>query len=262
MTSTQVQTGKVDNYIDLRIYRGINTIDPSLIDKVTRSSPSRFFARNRNYLQLMYIQHFMDLQLAVDPYKRCVLFESTYWLLKTHKVSWHISANQISTKHSPTAVVWYDMRSDDCNFHRKIRHLVEELITFFVYFWTSEILIETCYPENNSFRDRDLKRVTQCWMPSKFSDAELYTTYEFLSNIMFLTWIILFNNVFSSTFINRSINVLLEFWGVRVASTVFTMFASRAFHNVIWLQHSNAPSFNIVMCWNFTSIGCDCDSCM
>ena len=49
----------------------------------------------------------MDLQLAVDPYKRRVLFESMDWLLKTQKVSWHISANQISTKHSPTAVVWY-----------------------------------------------------------------------------------------------------------------------------------------------------------
>ena len=24
----------------------------------------------------LYIQHCMDLQLAVDPYKRCVLFES------------------------------------------------------------------------------------------------------------------------------------------------------------------------------------------
>ena len=44
----------------------------------------------------------MDLQLAVDPYKRLVLFESMDWLPKTHKVSWHISANQISTKYSPT----------------------------------------------------------------------------------------------------------------------------------------------------------------
>ena len=55
-----------------------------------------------------YIQHCMDLQLAVDPYKTPVLFESTDWLSKIHRVSWHISANQISTKHSPTAVVWYE----------------------------------------------------------------------------------------------------------------------------------------------------------
>ena len=53
-----------------------------------------------------YIQHCMDLQLAVDPYKKRVLFESMDWLPKTHIVSWHISANQISTKHSPTVVVW------------------------------------------------------------------------------------------------------------------------------------------------------------
>ena len=34
-------------------------------------------------------------------------------------------------------------------------------------------LIETRYRENDSFRDRDLIHVTQCRMPSKFSDAEL-----------------------------------------------------------------------------------------
>ena len=55
-----------------------------------------------------YIQHCMDLQLAVDPYKRHLLFESMDWLPKTHKVSWHISANQISTKHSPTVALWYE----------------------------------------------------------------------------------------------------------------------------------------------------------
>ena len=60
------------------------------------------------WLCTQYIQHCMDLQLAVDPYKRPVLFESTDWLSKIHRVSWHISANQISTKHSPTAVVWYE----------------------------------------------------------------------------------------------------------------------------------------------------------
>ena len=34
-------------------------------------------------------------------------------------------------------------------------------------------LIETLYRENTSFRDRDLKRVTQCLIASKFSDAEI-----------------------------------------------------------------------------------------
>ena len=50
----------------------------------------------------------MDLQLTVDPYKKHVLLESMDWLPKTHRVSWHISANQISTKHSPTAASWYE----------------------------------------------------------------------------------------------------------------------------------------------------------
>ena len=34
-------------------------------------------------------------------------------------------------------------------------------------------LIETLYRENDSFRNRDLIRVTQCRIASKFSDAEL-----------------------------------------------------------------------------------------
>ena len=55
-----------------------------------------------------YTQLCMDLQLAVDPYKRRVRFESMDWLPKTYKVIWHISANQISTKYSPTTVVWYE----------------------------------------------------------------------------------------------------------------------------------------------------------
>ena len=66
------------------------------------------FLKWRSLDSLCYIQHCMDLQLAVDPYKRPVLFESMDWLSKIHRVSWHISANQISTKHSPTAVVWYE----------------------------------------------------------------------------------------------------------------------------------------------------------
>ena len=66
-----------------------------------------------------YIQHCMDLQLAVDPYKRRVLFESMDWLSKSHIVSWHISANQVSTKHSPTAVVWYEHGLKKCIFPDK-----------------------------------------------------------------------------------------------------------------------------------------------
>ena len=85
--------------------------------------------------QACYMQHCMDLQLAVDPYKRCVLFEMD-WLSKTHKVSWHISANQILTKHSPMAVVWNEewglQFSQKSDIWRRIDHL-------FVYFWTSEI---------------------------------------------------------------------------------------------------------------------------
>ena len=65
-------------------------------------------ASKNKSVQCTYIQHCMDLQLAVDPYKKRVLFESMDWLPKTHRVCWHISANQISTKHSPTAASWYE----------------------------------------------------------------------------------------------------------------------------------------------------------
>ena len=42
-----------------------------------------------------------------------------------------------------------------------------------IYKYSLQILIKTRYCENNSFRDRDLICVTQCRMPSKFSDTEL-----------------------------------------------------------------------------------------
>ena len=76
------------------------------------------------------IQHCMDLQLAVDPYKRRVLFENMDWLPKTHIVSWHISANQISTKlqtfTNGGGMIW----GVRIAIFTEIRHLVEELITF------------------------------------------------------------------------------------------------------------------------------------
>ena len=89
-------------------------------------------------LYCCYIQHCMDLQLAVDPYKRRVLFESMDWLPKAHKVSWHISASQPNIHQRR----WYDMRSDDCNFHRN-QTLVGELITFLSIFGPQKLGILT-----------------------------------------------------------------------------------------------------------------------
>ena len=83
-----------------------------------------------------YIQHCMDLQLAVDPYKKHVLFESMDWLPKIHIVSWHISANQISTKHSPTAVVWCEEWG--LQFLQK-SDIWEKNWSPFCLFWTSKI---------------------------------------------------------------------------------------------------------------------------
>ena len=82
-------------------------------------------------LKYPYIQHCMDLQLAVDPYKRRVLFESMVWLPKTHMASWHISANQKSQTF--TNVRWYDMRSEDCNFYRNqtFSRRIDHLFVFF-----------------------------------------------------------------------------------------------------------------------------------
>ena len=80
---------------------------------------------------------------TVDPYKRRVLFESMDWLLKTHKVNWHISANQISTKHSPTAVVWYEEWAVRTAIFTEIRQLVEELITCLSIFGPQKLGILT-----------------------------------------------------------------------------------------------------------------------
>ena len=48
-------------------------------------------------------------------------------------------------------------------------------------------LIDTRYRENDRFRDRDLIRVTQCQMPSKFSDADLLHNIRVSKLLMFLT---------------------------------------------------------------------------
>ena len=72
------------------------------------SDSRKYCAHGMIIMMGRYIQHCMHLQLAVDPYKKCALFESMDWLPKTHRVSWHIYANQISTKRSPTVASWYE----------------------------------------------------------------------------------------------------------------------------------------------------------
>ena len=73
-------------------------------------------------------------------------------------------------------------------------------------------LIKTLYHENDSFRDRDLIRITQCRIASKFSDAETFTQHtsfylpSYVTDMNYIT-----HRRFSSTFINRSIDILLEF---------------------------------------------------
>ena len=82
----------------------------------------------------------MDLQLAVDPYKRRVLFESMVFDFQKH-TSVDIFL-QIIYQPNIHQRRWYDKRSEDFNFYgnqtfdRRIDHL-------FVFFWTSEIGILT-----------------------------------------------------------------------------------------------------------------------
>ena len=79
------------------------------------------------------------LKLPVWAYNKppfLKLIKSLYVSLQC-QLSLHVSANQRSTKHYQRR--WYDMRSEDCNFHRnqtfgiRIDHL-------FVYFWTSKFV--------------------------------------------------------------------------------------------------------------------------
>ena len=69
--------------------------------------------------------------------------------------------------------------------------------------------METLYRENVSFRDRDLIRLTRCHMASENFDAELLLHIRVSIK---MTWIIILTNIFSYTFINQSIDILLEFW--------------------------------------------------
>ena len=73
---------------------------------------------------------------------------------------------------------------------------------------------------NASFRDSDLLGFTQCRVASNFSDAELDTYFtqhmsfyltSYVTDVWYYSPTVLFF-FFSSTFINRSIDILLEFW--------------------------------------------------
>ena len=94
-------------------------------------------ALNFFLVDVCYIQHCMDLQLAVDPYKRHVLFESIDWLPKTCTKSVDIF---LQIKYQPNIHQQrrYVMRSEDCNFHRN-QTFGRRIDRLFVYFWTSEM---------------------------------------------------------------------------------------------------------------------------
>ena len=89
----------------------------------------------------MYIQHCMDLQLAVDPYKRSVLFESMDWLPKntqSHLTYFcKLNINQLFTNGS--GMIW----GVRISIFTEIRHLVEELITFLSIFGPQKLGIST-----------------------------------------------------------------------------------------------------------------------
>ena len=85
-----------------------------------------------------------------------------------------------------------------------------------------------------------------------------YSTYKFLSNFL-SNWheLDVLTDFFSYTFINRSIDILPEFWRFCQGSEhcFSNMFASRAFYSVIWSQHSNVQVSIFVTCLNFAGTG-------
>ena len=81
-----------------------------------------------SWKQRVFVQHCMNLQLAVDPY---MLFESMHWLPKTQsylKYFCKSNINQIFTNGS--GMIW----GVRIAIFTEIRHLVEELITFLSIF--------------------------------------------------------------------------------------------------------------------------------
>ena len=104
-----------------------------------------------------------------------------------------------------------------------------------------------------------LIRLTRCHMASEKFDAELLHN-EFLSNLL-CNWHELYYSptFFLSPFINRSIKItrILTFLSEQRAP-FSTMFASRAFHNVKWSQHStgNVQVFQDFPQWRWTETYC------
>ena len=87
-----------------------------------------------------YIQHCMDLQLAVDPYKRRVLFESMDWLPKTHsQLTYFYKSNINQTFTIGGGMIW-GVRTA---IFTEIRYLVEELITLLSIFGPQKLSILT-----------------------------------------------------------------------------------------------------------------------
>ena len=89
---------------------------------------------------LRYIQHCMDLQLAVDPYKRPVLFESMDWLPKTHSQSTYFCKSNINQTYTNGGGMIWGVR---IAIFTEIRHLVEELITFLSFIGLQKLGILT-----------------------------------------------------------------------------------------------------------------------
>ena len=130
---------------------------------------------------------------------------------------------------------WYDMRSEDINFHRnqtfgrRIDHL-------FLPIFGPRNLIETLHRENVSFRDRDLKRQIPCHTASKNLDAQLLRNdTSFLSNLLCKSPLINYSpTIFVRLFqpIHWYETRILTFSSEKRAP-ISTMFTCRASHNVL-----------------------------
>ena len=119
-------------------------------------------------------------------------------------------------------------------------------------------LIETLYRENVSFRDRDLIRLTRCHMASEkfvqwtFTQHTSFFLTSYVTDMNYITHRCFF--VYLYLPIHWYLTRILTFLSEQRAP-LSTMFASRAFHNVIWSQHSNIQVSIFVTCLNFAGTG-------
>ena len=133
---------------------------------------------------------------------------------------------------------------------------------FLRFLWSR--VFETRYRENDSLRDSDLLRFTQCRAAWNFSNADSLNNTSFyltsyVTDMNHITHRRFFVHLYQPIhwYLTRTSMSLSE-----QRAPFSTMFAWEL--STTWYDHSivNVQVSIFVTCFNFTGTGCDCDSCL